>query len=135
MARRYVPHRLGTAGGFDGLPPGGAIYTRETGKGPDRLTPKFNAAAKGKRSFPPSMEQVEALKKKMSRAAHTAEMTPFGNVIGSYDPKRDRQIRENIKAVQTALSKRSDMARKAFTKAALQNTAKKDFNRSAGIRM
>ncbi len=59
----------------------------------------------------------------------------MGNVIGSYAPKRDLKIRHTIKAMQAALSKRQDMARKAFAEAQLKNKAKQSFNRSSGFRM
>lgn len=136
MARRHIPNS--EAHGFNNFPPS---FRNTTNDPPDGLTPKYNAAAKYRqpvrksRSVPISKEQIKELEKKLSRPVHTHEMTPSGNVVGSYDPNRDRKIRHQIKAIQKAFSKRKDMARKAYAKAQLQNKAKSDFNRSSGFRM
>lgn len=140
MARKPdIPLRNETAGGFSGQPP-----RREQAAGfippPSGLTPKFNAAAPEKqlkqgKHVPVSVNQIKVLQKRMSRPAHTAEMTPTGNVVGSYDPTRDRNIRNQIKAVQKKLSKNNDMAKKAFQKTVLKNTAKNSVNRASGRKM
>ena len=130
--------RNGTSGGFNGQPPSNK---RAAGFSPppSELTPKFNAAAQGKvkqgKQVPVSAKQIEVLEKRLSRPAHTAEMTPTGNVVGSYDPARDRNIRNQIKAIQKKLSKNNDMAKKAFQKTVLKNTAKNSFNRASGRKM
>ena len=137
MARKPdVPLRNGIAGGFNGQPPrvrqAAAAQPPPTG-----LTPKFNSAAnsKGAKQVPVSVEQIKALQKKLSRPAHTHEMTPLGNVVGSYDPNRDRKIQAQIKSIQKTISKKNDMARKAFQSAVLKNTAKKSVNRASGRKM
>jgi len=140
MARRHVPNQFDATRKVNNSPPRRINNAPVDNDPPGGLTPKFNAAAKhlGKKqskSIPVSKRQLEVLKSKLSRTAHTHEMTPHGNVVGSYDPARDRRIRHNIKAIQKALSKRQDMARNAFKKAQLQNKAKQAFNRSSGIRM
>ena len=139
MARRPdVPMRNGTAGGFSGQPP---RRTQAAGFSPPQsgLTPKFNKAAQGKvkqgKQVPVSAKQIEVLQKRLSRPAHTAEMTPTGNVVGSYDPARDRNIQNQIKAIQKKLSKNNDMAKKAFQKTVLKSTAKNSFNRASGRKM
>ena len=106
MARKPdVPLRNGTAGGFSGQPPR-ARQSAGFSPPPSGLTPKFNAAAqetKQGKNVPVSVEQIKALEKRRSRPAHTAEMTPTGNVVGSYDPGRDRKIGNQIKAIRTML--------------------------------
>jgi hypothetical protein len=135
MARRSINLRTGIAG-FGGVPP--VSKSQSAATPPDGLTPRFNAASEGQQAnqskpLSVSAAQIVALEKKLSRQAHTNEMTPRGNVIGSYDPNRDRKISHQIKAMQKALSKQQNLARKAFAKAQLQDKAKQAFNRSSGI--
>ena len=78
MARKPdVPLRNGTAGGFNGQPPQ-KHGVAASGNSPDGLTPKFNVAAKQSKAVPASKAQIEVLKKRLSRPAHTAELTPLG---------------------------------------------------------
>ena len=105
----------------DSLPPGGQPPTISPSarQPPETLTQKYNRVAahssKTIQSSPKnvSVTAIKELEKKLSRPVQTAELNPLGNVVGNYDPYRDRKIRHTIKAIQTALNKRQDMARQS----------------------
>ena len=134
MARRPNVLRTETAGGFYGQPPAqnlssGGMFP------PEGLTAKFNRAAKPAKLVPASKQQIEELKKKMSRPALTLERNPLGSVVRSYDPNRDRKVQFQIKSIQKKLSKKNDLARKAFTRAVEKNQFKRNVGKSSGRKM
>ncbi|WP_372716136.1 hypothetical protein [Novipirellula sp.] len=104
------------------------------------LTPIFNAAAKGNsgqssKKEPTLEERIVGLKKLLSKPDSTYELTPLGNTTGSYNPSGNRRIMHQIKALEQALAKQHQLSQSNLEKAALQNTAKRDFNRAAGTDM
>lgn len=140
MARRHTPHRADAYGYLNNLPPAN-VRLSGPNENPPGLTPVFNAAARKirqtpKQTLPASRVQIQELEKKLSRPAHTAELTPLGNVNGSYDPGRDRKIRHRIRVMENSLAKRNDLARKAFAKASSRNmTHQQKLNRLPRLRM
>ncbi|MEZ6063741.1 MAG: hypothetical protein R3C19_25615 [Planctomycetaceae bacterium] len=105
----------------------------------ETLTQKFNRAARpaSNDAMPPSVYQIEILKKKLSRPSPNLSPTPVGNSPGNHDPDRDRKIMHEIKAIQAKLdqAKREKNVAQQFGLAASQGKAKVDFNRSAGLKM
>ncbi len=104
------------------------------------LTPIFNAAAKdnseqSSKTEPTIEERIAALKNRLSKPDSTHELTPLGNVTGSYNPKGNRRIMHQIKALEQALAKQRQLSKSSIAQATLRNTAKHDFNRAAGANM
>lgn len=150
MARRHVPLRNGLSGGFDALPPtapGGPGGPKEPIQAaaagappPSSLSEQFNrAAGASKATKPPGGDQpakptleerIAKLEGKRSRPAHTHEMNPLGNVIGSYDPKRDRIIGHQIKQLKAILAEQR-AARAAFEGSWRKGTITPVFNCAA----
>ena len=94
------------------------------------LTEIFNRAARNyhHRGIA-TKRQVELLKRQMSHARHTFEMTPLGSVARSCNPNRDRQLKRKIDALQVRLDRHQGL-KKLFSKAGRQVSRKQQFNRS-----
>lgn len=139
MARRHFPYQeqVEEINAMNMGPPNGLTQSDSGFKDPKKLTPIFNRAARirSSKQVRPSIEQIKALEKKLSQPAHTHEMTPFGNVRGSYDPNRDRKIREQIKAIEKALAKQKAIKQEAFAKSQMKNKTKHEFNRTTRWKM
>lgn len=132
MARRHARQlELGVEAFGNGAKPPQTSNTTKP-PGPFRLTPIFNAAVlpKDAKKVPVSKNQIKDLEKQRSQPVNTLEMTITGNVKGSYDPKRDRNIGLEIKAIEKKLAANRDVARKAFAKAQLRNKSKHAFNQT-----
>lgn len=94
------------------------------------LTEIFNRAARNYHHREiATKRQIELLKRQMSQARHTYEMTPLGSVTRSCNPNRDRQLQRRIDALQTRLDRHQGL-KKTFSKACRQVSRKQQFNRS-----
>lgn len=134
MARRHAKGELNLAGGGAGQTPP-AKPAAASPLPPSGLTPVFNASAKPL-TIPRmvSVAQIEALKKLLSKPIASPAPSPLGRVHGSYDPARDRDIRHEIKSIQTAIAKHQDKARRSFQAARLVGTSKQSFNNAVRMR-
>ena len=129
--------RLALAGGFDGRPPGGTgkPVAMAVPRGPQTLTEKFNAAAKGPPlskvvSQPVSKLQIEALERKKSQPRLTLEYGTMGSVNNACNPKADRELAKTIQAMKEILGANKGLTQ-TFAKAQKKGQIAQTFNRSS----
>lgn len=121
-----------------GHPPGGPPKTPPVNANnpppkKETLTEIFNRAAKPWRPRVVTKAMVKSLERLVSNPAPTYDMTPIGRIKGSYDPRRDRQLREVIKALKERLNAREHQARDDFRKAQMKGSLRREFNRQVNF--